>query len=220
MCREDRKAEFYNFLTVADQAVANTTDRTISFGPGGMSEALDFHTIESDEPIRARPVGAAERAWRWCRRKPALAMLGAVVLILLLVVMVGAPIAVIRIDRARAEAETSSVEANSARVEVERSLYSAEMMRASEALRDGAIDQVHELLRRHEPRNGAEDMRGFEWRYLRYAADQSGLMPHELQGLSARLIGLLGWFLSGSFFCHQRSSSRQCSSISSLLGFV
>ena len=34
------------------------------------------------KPILARPVGAAGKAWRWCRRKPALATaLGAVVLV-------------------------------------------------------------------------------------------------------------------------------------------
>src|SRR6266404_4904712 len=111
----------------------------------------------------------AERAWRWCRRKPALATLGAVVLVLLLVVVLGAPIAILRIDRARADAERRS--------------YSSDMRLASEALRNGAIGQVQELLRAHEPRKGAEDLRGFEWRYLRHAADQSDLVTHQLQGL-------------------------------------
>jgi serine/threonine protein kinase/WD40 repeat protein len=122
-----------------------------------------------NEPVRARPVNPTEKLWRWCRRKPAIATLAATVLALILVVLVGAPTAVVRIARARAE--------------VERSLYAADMIRASEALRNGEISQVQELLDAYKPRRGSEDMRGFEWRYLRHAADQSGLITHQLQGL-------------------------------------
>src|SRR5439155_23127436 len=120
-------------------------------------------------PILARPVSPLARAQRWCRRKPALATLGALVLVLVLVVVIGAPIMIVRINRARAETE--------------RNLYSADMRLASEALRDGAIGQVQELLRAHEPRKGGQDLRGFEWRYLRHDADQTGLVTHQLQGL-------------------------------------
>src|SRR4029453_18381584 len=37
------------------------------------------------EPIRARPVGLADKTWRWCRRKPALASSLVLALVLLLV---------------------------------------------------------------------------------------------------------------------------------------
>ena len=109
------------------------------------------------------------RAQRWCRRKPALASSLFLILILLLILIIGSPIAIIRINRARVDAERRS--------------YAADMRLASEALRDGAIGQVQELLRVHEPRRGGQDLRGFEWRYLRHAANQSGLVTHQLEGL-------------------------------------
>jgi WD40 repeat protein len=130
----------------------------------------------NDEPVHARPVSRTEKVWRWYRRKPALATLGALVFVLLLFVLVGAPIALVRINHAR-------LDANAARLDAERTLYAAHMRLASEALRDGAIGQVDELLAAHERHKGAEDLRSFEWRYLRNAAKQTGRVTHELQGL-------------------------------------
>jgi WD40 repeat protein len=81
-----------------------------------------------------------------------LATLGASALALLMVVLIGAPIAIVRIQQARVEAEHR--------------LYSADMRLVSEAVKQGAYGQARELLDRHRPTRGQKDLRGFEWRYF------------------------------------------------------
>jgi serine/threonine protein kinase/tetratricopeptide (TPR) repeat protein len=51
--------------------------------------ARDLERWQEGEPVRARPVGDVQRAWRWCRRKPALASALATLLLVVVASLVG-----------------------------------------------------------------------------------------------------------------------------------
>jgi WD40 repeat protein/Tfp pilus assembly protein PilF/predicted Ser/Thr protein kinase len=61
-----------------------------------------------NRPIPDRPVGNAERLWRWCRRNPAVAALSFLaVLLLLLALGIGGPVAAVKLRVAWADSESA-----------------------------------------------------------------------------------------------------------------
>jgi len=131
------------------------------------------------QPIRARPLGPLGCLWRWARREPVRASLGAGLAVLAVLLGAGSPIAVAKIEQERRRAEA----------ELSRSLhyvYVADMNLAFQALRENRLGRVRELLERHRPAQQPTptsppppaDLRGWEWGYL-WRASQS----HESAGL-------------------------------------
>jgi serine/threonine-protein kinase len=76
--------------------------------------ADDLRRYVDGEPVRVRPVGPAERAWKWARRRPALAGLLGVSAAALLALLIGGAVYNVRLEAALKEtqAERSRAEEN------------------------------------------------------------------------------------------------------------
>jgi WD40 repeat protein/serine/threonine protein kinase len=151
----------------------------------GAELAEELGRFLRNEPIRSRPVGAAEKLWRWCARNPKLAgALGALAAAL----VVGVSGIVWQWQRAEdlATAERAQRErAEQSEFTTRLNLYAADMMAASQAIERGDLGLGRRLLEAFvvPPSGGARvledqarpdrlkaelqtDLRGWEWRYL------------------------------------------------------
>jgi WD40 repeat protein/tRNA A-37 threonylcarbamoyl transferase component Bud32 len=159
--------------------------------------AEDLHHFLKGEPIRARPVGRAERLWRWCRRNPRVAALTGAVAALLLAVAVGATVAAVQFrqmvqeevrlrgvaeqgekkqEHLRGVAELKESEALQQRNEARSNLYVSDMNRAHRDWEAANVPSALELLDNHRPRHDSDpDQRGFEWHYLWRLGHPDGL---------------------------------------------
>ena len=81
--------------------------------------AEDLRRHAAGESILARPVGSAERLWRWCRRSPRTAAAVAAVALLLLIVSVGSTWAALTIRQERNQKEVERQAAVAAREEAD-----------------------------------------------------------------------------------------------------
>jgi WD40 repeat protein len=87
--------------------------------------ADDLACFRAGKPIKARPVHALERGWRWCRRNPVPAALLACVALLLVVIATGASLAAWRLDRARNRAVANQLAAEQAKEETKEQLWNS-----------------------------------------------------------------------------------------------
>ena len=134
------------------------------------------------KPIQARPVSAADKAWKWCRRQPVRAGL---VTALILVFTLGLTGVLWQWRRADRNAQEEARQ----RLRAEENEYAADMKLAQLALMDNNVGLAVSLLNKHRPGFGVPasagaahktaseqpdrlkaglrtDLRPWEWRYL------------------------------------------------------
>ncbi len=99
--------------------------------PNAVTLAEDLRRFQIGEPISARPVGVAERVWRWCRRNPRVASLTAAVVALVFLGIIGLAVGNVQISRQR-----NTAIAEKKRAENNEQLAKAEQKRAEIAEED------------------------------------------------------------------------------------
>ena len=110
----------------------------------------DLKRYLSGEPIKARPVGRVEHAWRWCKRHRDVASLSAILLLVLVTVAIVAPIVAVHQARLTRQSE---LRRNALQNQVARNLF----QRAYEEYNAGRIAEGIALLSRAYNLSGASD---------------------------------------------------------------
>jgi WD40 repeat protein/serine/threonine protein kinase len=136
--------------------------------------ADDLRRFTDGRPITARPVGRAEKLWRWCRRRPLVAGLLLIVALALVGGLVGVTWQWQLAEEHRRQAERNA-ETN------RRFLYASNVKLAGQAWTNADMRQMLDLLGRDIPAAGQQDLRGFPWYYLWRLchSERAALIGHE-----------------------------------------
>jgi WD40 repeat protein len=137
--------------------------------------ADDLEAWLEHRPIAARPIRATERAWKWAKRRPAIASLMTATMFVTLMGILGVFSQWQRAE-ARAVAELHALDrAENSLAASEDHLYFGRIHVAQSELIAGNQWDAVRVLDECRPRSGQKDRRGWEWFYLRNMAHAAKL---------------------------------------------
>jgi YD repeat-containing protein len=143
--------------------------------PSALALAEDLERFREGKQVMARPVGAAARLARACRRRPVVALLVALLSVSLLGGMAGVTWNWLEANEQRdlANAHARLADAHARRADAEKQAAQYQTYRASVAAAAGALE-IHDVAdaARHLE-SAPEVLRGWEWRHLRSRLDDS-----------------------------------------------
>ncbi len=118
------------------------------------------------EPIHARPSSQIERLWKWVRRRPATAALIAMGLASLAAVIMQRIVSERQVRAESEAARRAEAETRQTAAQLRLNLYASDMALAFGARQEGNYTLARRILANQSPPPGAEDLRGWEWRWL------------------------------------------------------
>jgi len=128
--------------------------------------AEDLRRFLAGEPVRVRPAGVAERAWKGFRRRPAVATLSGVATAALLCLIAWAAWYAVRLRENNVVLQDALSRAESGERRLREENYAIQMKLAGTMPGNDPSGLLDELLNGLRPVPEHDDLRGFDWYYL------------------------------------------------------
>jgi WD40 repeat protein len=133
--------------------------------------ARDLERYLHDEPVEACPPSARYRLGKFARKNRKLLGVATAFALLLTSATLVSLWQAIRANQAEFATSREKDRAEAETRRAHRNLYDAHMRLAQSDWEEARVKRVIELLEQHRPQPGEEDLRGFEWHYLKRLTD-------------------------------------------------